>query len=108
LSGLAAGQIFSFLLYGLTPPAALAWLAFRGDDMQLGYFASRWEDPWQAFVCLVLGLICWAIGAWLLWAFAQVRFRRMSNRTIIPRRGDLYRKRTVALSPGRQIEAVQD
>jgi hypothetical protein len=77
------GEVFKFLLYGMTPPAALAWLAFHGDILGFWHLlsVSSWhEDPWEAFLSLVIGLVVWAFGACWFWWLASAAFRRLSNR----------------------------
>jgi ABC-type transport system involved in multi-copper enzyme maturation permease subunit len=48
--------------FGLTPPVALAWFAFRGSDFRLPYVSSgSGEDGWAAFVGVICGLAFWAV-----------------------------------------------
>jgi ABC-type transport system involved in multi-copper enzyme maturation permease subunit len=85
LFGLGA---LSFLKYGLTPPIALAWLAFRSDrvDSVRLEMLGRWgEDPWEAFIGLIVGLVCWAVAGRIWWAVARERFRIVAHRVVRPR-----------------------
>ncbi len=72
-------------MYGLTPPIALGWLAFRGADVGGGVFGSSAEDPVAALGCLIGGLVLWSVAGYLLWRLAARRFRVLTGRVPIPR-----------------------
>jgi ABC-type transport system involved in multi-copper enzyme maturation permease subunit len=73
-----------FQMYGLTPPLALAWLAFRGDAVESGVIGTSGEDPIGALVCLVGGLVMWTAAGYFLWRRAVRRFRVLTGRVPVP------------------------
>ena len=81
-----------FQMYGLTPPLALAWLAFRdGDISLLGRNSINWlewfgrSEDLQAFEAIILGLVFWALAGLLLWWRLSRRFRRATGRVPLVR-----------------------
>lgn len=77
-------DLLDFQLMAFTPPAALSWLAFRGNDMGLTWWKPPThiaEDPMHLLIDLVIGLMVWSVAAWLLWFTANARFRRIMNPT---------------------------
>jgi ABC-type transport system involved in multi-copper enzyme maturation permease subunit len=82
------GDTFDLLLQfeqnALTPPVALAWLAFRSDDVATGWFGTRNEDPLVMFSFLLFGLVLWGSAAGLLWRVAARRFRVLACRVPVP------------------------
>ncbi len=79
--------VVRFQMYGLTPPLALAWLAFRADDVQSGIVGMRGldaEDPMGALFCLLGGLALWSTAGYVLWRRAAWRFRVLTGRVLIP------------------------
>src|SRR5205085_78918 len=75
-----------FQMYGLTPPLALAWLAFHSENIQSGSFGPEGENgnPMGALLCLVGGLVIWATAAYVLYRRAARRFRVLTGRAPIP------------------------
>lgn len=73
-------------IYGLTPPAALGWLAFDGDSVQfnplnLGQGLLRQlEDPMDTLLGIVIGLVVWVLLAYCLWRATLHRFQRRAER----------------------------
>ncbi len=82
------GDTFDLLIQfeqnALTPPLALAWLAFRSEDVATGWFGTHNEDPLVMFSFLVFGLVLWGSAAALLWRVAARRFRVLACRVPIP------------------------
>ena len=76
--------LIQFEQNALTPPLALAWLAFRSEDVATGWFGTHHEDPLLMFSFLVFGLILWGSAAALLWRVAGRRFRVLACRVPIP------------------------
>src|SRR5262249_52870803 len=80
--------VVRFQMYGLTPPLGLAWLAFRGDDVQSGLIGPRSgnvpEDALGALLCFVGGLVLWSAAGYVLWRLAARRFRVLAGRVPIP------------------------
>jgi len=79
--------VVRFQMYGLTPPLALAWLAFRGDSVESGVicvYSTDGDDPIAALLCLVGGLALWAAAGYVLWRLAARRFRVLTGRVPIP------------------------
>jgi ABC-type transport system involved in multi-copper enzyme maturation permease subunit len=63
---------------GLTPPAALGGLLpFRAADLRDN---AAPEQVWEMVAFAVLGTVCWAVLAALLWAADSARFRLVSGR----------------------------
>jgi hypothetical protein len=71
-----------FQMFGLTPPLALGWLAFRGDTIEGGIVGSSSDDPMGSFSCLIAGLGFWGVAGYLLYHGAARRFRIMTNRML--------------------------
>jgi ABC-type Na+ efflux pump permease subunit len=83
----AFAWVVRFQMYGLTPPLSLAWLAFRGDDVQstvIGLRTTDGDDPMGALLCLVGGLALWSTAGYVLWRLAARRFRVLTGRVPIP------------------------
>jgi ABC-type transport system involved in multi-copper enzyme maturation permease subunit len=79
--------VVRFQTYGLTPPFALAWLAFRGDIIESGIIGASGtdtDDPMGSFLCLVGGLVIWGLAAYVLYRRAAGHFRVLTNRVPIP------------------------
>jgi len=76
--------VVRFQMYGLTPPFALGWLAFRGDDLRFGVVGSSNEDPIAASLSLFAGLVLWSVAGYVLWRVAARRFRVLTGRAPIP------------------------
>jgi ABC-type transport system involved in multi-copper enzyme maturation permease subunit len=79
--------VVRFQMYGLTPPMALYWLAFRGGDVQSGLVGTRGdpaEDALGALLCFAGGLVLWAIAGAVLWWRACRRFAVLTGRAPIP------------------------
>jgi ABC-type transport system involved in multi-copper enzyme maturation permease subunit len=63
-------SIAEFELFGLTPPASFAWLAFRGDDYEF-----KGPDGRRLTTYAVIGMLVWAVGASIVYRRANRRFR---------------------------------
>jgi ABC-type transport system involved in multi-copper enzyme maturation permease subunit len=76
---------YTLQMYGLTPPAAIAWLSFKGDAFTFDPLAPtdhatfHNEDPMGVFFGIMFGLIAWAALAWFFWSGALARFRALSR-----------------------------
>jgi ABC-type Na+ efflux pump permease subunit len=73
-----------FQTYALTPPMALGWLAFRGDDLDssLPVAGSLFvADPWSALISIVVGLTLWGMAALVLRQINVKRFASLTGRT---------------------------
>jgi ABC-type transport system involved in multi-copper enzyme maturation permease subunit len=79
------GWLVHALLFGLTPPVALSWLAFRGHDVQLPLVSIANEDPWGALGALVGGLVLYTAAAGLGWRWTDRRFRQLAGREAVAR-----------------------
>jgi hypothetical protein len=69
--------------FGMTPPVALSWLAFRADSFHVGYIQSLTpgkENVLGAFLGIAIGLVIWAGIAWCLWKLTIRRFNRLAGR----------------------------
>lgn len=84
LGGDSVVWLLTVQLYGFTPPISLSWLAFHGQDFQLGFVRSGLEDPWAALMAIIVGFVCWTAAGGLLWRRTCARFGGMANR--LPRR----------------------
>jgi ABC-type transport system involved in multi-copper enzyme maturation permease subunit len=74
-NGRELDRIAEFHAFGLTPPAAFAWLAFRGDEHEFN------RDSGVRFTTYgIIGMAIWAAGAWWLWRRTRARFRQVSGR----------------------------
>jgi ABC-type transport system involved in multi-copper enzyme maturation permease subunit len=73
--GLDLSWIAQFQALALTPPLALGYLAFRGSD------AYRVPEDERFMLFALLGLVCWATAAGLLWAATANRFRIQAHPT---------------------------
>jgi ABC-type Na+ efflux pump permease subunit len=80
--------VVRFQMYGLTPPLALSWLAFRGDLIESRVIGVNTgdggEDPFGALFCLIGGLALWSLAGYVLWRLAARRFRVLAGRVPIP------------------------
>jgi ABC-type transport system involved in multi-copper enzyme maturation permease subunit len=65
-----------FQLFGLTPPATLALLAFREADLRPGG-----GDIGPIFAYALLGLAFWAVATMVLWSVTSERFRQFTGRS---------------------------
>lgn len=67
------GGLLQFQLYGLTPPLALGWFAFRGDSIYgLGYS----ENPLNILLAIVEGFVLWLLAGYFLFQNACLCFRQ--------------------------------
>jgi ABC-type transport system involved in multi-copper enzyme maturation permease subunit len=71
--------------YGLTPPAALAWLAFNDhsvafDPLDPGARPYNLPDPIAILLGIVIGMGLWCVLALILWRRTAARFRALSGR----------------------------
>jgi ABC-type transport system involved in multi-copper enzyme maturation permease subunit len=74
--------------FGLTPPVALSWMAFRAESFHLGYLQSitTGEDiTMGAFLGIAIGLVFWAAMTWFLWKLTVRRFNLLAGRRKIQR-----------------------
>jgi ABC-type transport system involved in multi-copper enzyme maturation permease subunit len=74
-----------FQMFGLTPPVALGWLAFRGDTIEGGIVGSTADDPMGSFACVIGGLVFWGAAGFVLYRRAARRFRVLTGRGPVPR-----------------------
>jgi ABC-type transport system involved in multi-copper enzyme maturation permease subunit len=72
--------VVRFQMFGLTPPLALGWLAFRGNSIEGGIVGSSSDDPMGSFYCVIAGLAFWSVGGWVLYRRTTRRFRIVTNR----------------------------
>ena len=75
--------IVGFQEFGLTPPVALGWFAFTGNDVvMLNY------GPNAGVIVggIALGLVFWGLAAAWLWRGNHAKFARMTGRVVS--RGD--------------------
>jgi len=66
--------VVRFQMYGLTPPLALSWLAFRGGDVHSGVVGTSGmdtDDPIAASLCFLAGLVLWSVAGYVLWRQAE-------------------------------------
>jgi ABC-type transport system involved in multi-copper enzyme maturation permease subunit len=68
--------------FGLTPPLALAWFAFRSEDIGAQAFLGNGSgpNPWDVLVGIIGGLVVWGAGAAWLWARSQHWFLQQLGR----------------------------
>jgi ABC-type transport system involved in multi-copper enzyme maturation permease subunit len=78
------GWVLRFQKYALTPPLALAAMAFRGDHLTEGVVWSADDDPVTGAICVVAGLLLWGTAGYVLWRSARRRFRVLAGRVPIP------------------------
>jgi ABC-type transport system involved in multi-copper enzyme maturation permease subunit len=100
-----ASWLGHFQLYGLTPPVALGWLAFREGDFTFSYIGFlTWgvDEPYKAIVSIGIGLFVWWGASWVLWKLTERRFAALAGR--VPRRRGLnkipYRKEAELVREG--------
>jgi ABC-type transport system involved in multi-copper enzyme maturation permease subunit len=72
----------NFHTFGLTPPLTL-------DALMIPYgerlYERHWGEPWlEGLVMACFGVAIYGLGAYALWRAAYGRFRRISNRAMIP------------------------
>ncbi len=77
------GDVFeawlNFEKYALTPPLALAWFSFRGNDVR-SLFGADHDDPLRILGHVLTGLVVWGGAGLVVWTSALRRFRVLSNR----------------------------
>jgi ABC-type transport system involved in multi-copper enzyme maturation permease subunit len=69
--------------FGMTPPVALSWLAFRAETFHIGYLQSLTtgkDNVMGAFVGITVGLVIWAGLALWLWQRTVRRFNILAGR----------------------------
>jgi ABC-type Na+ efflux pump permease subunit len=87
LEGSTLAWVVRFQMYGLTPPVALAWLAFRGDSIESGLIGGNdmnGDDPMGSLLCLIGGLLVWGTVGCVLYRRAARRFAVLTGRVPIP------------------------
>lgn len=74
--------VLTFQQFGLTPPLALGWFAFHGNDVTSDPFGagSDWQDPLAVLIAIALGLVAWGTAAAFLWRGNQARFAAATSR----------------------------
>jgi ABC-type transport system involved in multi-copper enzyme maturation permease subunit len=73
-----------FQAFALTPPAALGWLAFQGDEFKSN--ASGPNYPMNFTFYALFGLVLWGGATVALWAATNTRFRALTGRMPLLRR----------------------
>jgi ABC-type transport system involved in multi-copper enzyme maturation permease subunit len=68
--------------FGVTPPAVLWWLGFRTEDFTESF--NR-KEAWELTGFALLGLVCYALAAAVVWGIAANRFRAVAGRVPLPR-----------------------
>ena len=69
--------------FGMTPPVAMSWLAFRAESFHIGYLQSLTsgkDDAMGAFLGIAIGLVIWAGISWWLWKATIRRFNLLAGR----------------------------
>jgi hypothetical protein len=72
------GRYIAEFQAGCTPPAALAFLAFRGEDLSRHY-GGEFMSEMLGFS--LVGTFVWAFGTGIVWSATSLRFRQLTNRT---------------------------
>src|SRR5262249_37449452 len=67
-----------FQLFALTPPATIAQLAFRAEELDS---TRRFWNPAEHFAFAVIGLIIWAGLTAALWSAVRTRLRQVTMRS---------------------------
>lgn len=75
---------FTIQTYGLTPPAALGWLAFHGDAVAFHPLAPTssqtvFGNPLEVLAGIVIGLVFWSALGVVLWRRTLARFRALGG-----------------------------
>jgi ABC-type transport system involved in multi-copper enzyme maturation permease subunit len=69
--------------FGMTPPVALSWMAFRVESFHIGYLqaltAGR-DNTMGAFLGIAIGLVIWVGLTWWLWRSTVRRFMILAGR----------------------------
>ena len=81
--GRAFEDVAQFQAFGLTPPVALGWLAFQGEEFR--EMGNR-NEPIKFLAFSLFGLVIWGAAALGLWGATCARFRAISGRMPIRRR----------------------
>jgi ABC-type transport system involved in multi-copper enzyme maturation permease subunit len=69
--------------FGMTPPVAMSWLAFRAESFHIGFLQSLTgsrDDAMGVFLGIVIGLLIWAGISWWLWKATIRRFNLLAGR----------------------------
>lgn len=69
--------------FGMTPPVAMSWLAFRAESFDIGFLHSLTagrDDAMGAFLGIAIGLVIWAGISWSLWKATIRRFNLLTGR----------------------------
>lgn len=69
--------------FGMTPPVALSWMAFRVESFYIGYLQSLTtgrDNVMGAFLGIAIGLVIWAGLTWCLWKLTVRRFNILAGR----------------------------
>jgi ABC-type transport system involved in multi-copper enzyme maturation permease subunit len=91
---------------GLTPPVAMGFFfSFSAEDLH-GQRMFR-PDPEMLVGYGLAGLVCWSIGATVLWVVTRERFREVSGRTAL-RRPDFPERmgRVIPKLPASSVESL--
>jgi ABC-type transport system involved in multi-copper enzyme maturation permease subunit len=68
--------------FGITPPLALAWLAFYGPEFEDRHF-SHDSTSLEVTIFSLLGIVLWALATGGLWAVTCYRLRQVTGRTAL-------------------------
>jgi ABC-type transport system involved in multi-copper enzyme maturation permease subunit len=71
--------LFSFEVFGLTPPATLAFLAFHGYEFDRNSRLTE-NAGLVCLICSIIGLVLWAIAAFALYEKTRERLRVVTGR----------------------------
>jgi ABC-type transport system involved in multi-copper enzyme maturation permease subunit len=69
--------------FGLTPPVAMSWLAFRMEGISIRYYQALTagkDDAMGAFLGIAVGLVIWTGLSWLVWRLTVRRFNLLAGR----------------------------
>ncbi len=79
---------FNFQSYGLTPPLALNWFTFHGDDIAgQGSGMADGDNPMEILLCIIVGLVGWGLAGLYLWRGNEAKFARLAGRGLVRRPG---------------------
>jgi len=77
------GMLWNIQWFGMTPPVALSWMAFRVESIHIGYLQSLTtgsDNAMGAFFGTAIGLVIWAGLTWWLWKSTVRRFNILAGR----------------------------
>jgi ABC-type transport system involved in multi-copper enzyme maturation permease subunit len=74
--------LLSFQVFGLTPPAMLAFLAFHGQEFNPSSWGGLGGEPLALvwLICSIIGLFIWALATFMLFEQTRERLRVAAGR----------------------------